>query len=59
MLGGTKTWLAKRVSQLSIDHVLWVGDCTLWGFLLDSVKFLVKWCVEQGDNILTSSTCMV
>ena len=34
MLGGTKTWLAKRVSQLSIDRVVWVGDCTLWGFVL-------------------------
>ena len=32
--GGTKTWLAKWVSQLSIDHVVWVGDCTLWGFVL-------------------------
>ena len=34
MLGGTKTWLAKWVSQLSIDHVVLVGDCTLWGFVL-------------------------
>ena len=32
MLGGTKTWLAKWVSQLGIDHIVWVGDCTLWGF---------------------------
>ena len=68
MLGGTKTWLAKRVSQLSIDRVVWVGDCTLWAlyqamntlFLLDTVKFLVKWYVQQGDNIgITSSTCTV
>ena len=34
MLGGTKTWLAKWVSQLGVDHVVWVGDCTLWGFVL-------------------------
>ena len=40
MLGGTKTWLAKWVSQLSIDHVVWVGDCTLWGFVL-SHKYII------------------
>ena len=40
MLGGTKTWLAKWVSQLSIDHVVWVGDCTLWGFVLSHEYFI-------------------
>ena len=40
MLGGTKAWLAKCVSQLSIDHVVWVGDCTLWGFVLSHEYFI-------------------
>ena len=34
MLGDTKTWLAKWVSQLSIDHVVWAGNSTLWGFCI-------------------------
>ena len=69
MLGGTKTWLAKRVSQLSIDHVVWVGDCTLWGFVLSHeyiiptghCKRFSEVYIQQGDNIIgiTSSTCTV
>ena len=40
MLGGIKTWLAKWVSQLNIDHVVWVGDCTLWDFVLSHEYFI-------------------